>query len=85
METAAVKKVTSFRLSENLLNALKREAKKANRSLSNYVECVLAENVYREPNEETIAAIKEARVGEHAGKINMTNFNTFMKSINDIE
>ncbi|MDR1172869.1 MAG: toxin-antitoxin system HicB family antitoxin, partial [Bacteroidales bacterium] len=40
-----VKKSVAFRLNENLLNRLKEEAKKANRSLNNYVECVLIDRV----------------------------------------
>ena len=67
METGMVKKQTAFRLNANLLERLKEQAKRANRSLSNYVECILMDSVYNEPNETTIAAIKEARSGKHAG------------------
>jgi len=85
METRTAKKQTAFRLDENLINRLKEEAKKANRSLSNYVECILMDSVYNEPNEETKAAIKEARSGKSAGIIDMKNFDTFMKSVNKIK
>ncbi len=60
METRVVKKQTAFRLNENLVNRLKAEARRTNRSLSNYVECILMESLYNEPNDETKAAIKEA-------------------------
>ena len=67
METGMEKKQTAFRLNANLLERLKEQAKRANRSLSNYVECILMDSVYNEPNETTITAIKEARSGKHAG------------------
>ena len=35
---AIIRKQTSFRLREDLLEVLQREAKKANRSLNNFVE-----------------------------------------------
>lgn len=41
--------------------------------------------VYSEPNEETIAAINEARSGEYAGTIDVSNFDAFMKSLDEIE
>ena len=63
------KKQTAFRLNANLLERLKEQAKRANRSLSNYVECILMDSVYNEPNETTITAIKEARSGKHAGEM----------------
>lgn len=36
----------AFRLNENLVSRLKEEAKKENRSLSNYVECILMDSIY---------------------------------------
>lgn len=85
METAAERKQTAFRLSVDLLEKLRVEAKKQNRSLNNYVESVLMSVVYRKPNKETIAAIEEAKSGKYAGTIDTTNFDSFMKSINEIE
>ena len=58
---AVVRKQTSFRLREDLLQVLQEHAKKANRSLNNFVESTLMDAMYSEPNEETVAAIKEAR------------------------
>ncbi|WP_313381166.1 hypothetical protein [Proteiniphilum saccharofermentans] len=43
------------------------------------------ESVYNEPNDETKAAIKEAKAGKYAGTIDMKDFDSFMKSVNDIE
>jgi HicB family. len=85
METRVVRQPTAFRLNKELLSRLKEEAKKANRSLNNYVECILMDSIYNEPNEETIEAIKEAQTGKYAGVLDMTNFDSFMKSIDDIE
>ena len=48
---------TAFRLDAELLRRLKLRAKKENRSLNNYVETVLMDVVYYEPNEETLEAL----------------------------
>ena len=64
MEAKTIKKQTAVRLDENLIDKLKTEAKKANRSLSNYVECILMNSVYSEPNETTLEAMKEAESGD---------------------
>lgn len=62
MDTVALnRKQTAFRLRTYLLERLKVVARKENRSLNNYVESVLLDAVYREPNEETLAAMKEAK------------------------
>lgn len=77
---AVVRKQTSFRLREDLLKALQEEARKANRSLNNFVESTLMEAVCSEPNEETIAAIEEARAGKFAGTIDTSSIEAFIKS-----
>ena len=82
---AVIRKQTSFRLREVLLQILQEQAKKANRSLNNFVESTLMDAVYSEPNEETIAAINEARSGKYAGTIDVSNFDAFMKSLDEIE
>jgi len=68
MGTRAIKKPTSFRLDEGLVGRLKEEAKKANRSLSNYVECILMDSVYTEPNEATLEALREAKERNYTGR-----------------
>ncbi|MFV0468551.1 MAG: toxin-antitoxin system protein [Dysgonomonas sp.] len=80
MEARAIKKPTAFRLDEDLIIKLKEEARKANRSLNNYVECILKESIYTEPNKETSEAIKEARAGKYAGTIDTSNMEAFIKS-----
>ena len=82
---AVIRKQTSFRLREDLLQILQEQAKKANRSLNNFVESTLMDAVYSEPNEETIAAIEAARSGKYAGTIDASSFEAFMKSLNEIE
>lgn len=62
---AVVRKQTSFRLREDLLQILQEHAKKANRSLNNFVESTLMDAMYSVPNEETIAAIREARAAKN--------------------
>ncbi|MBQ7495920.1 MAG: toxin-antitoxin system protein [Bacteroidaceae bacterium] len=60
MEATITRRPTSFRLRADLLEGLKRNAARQNRTLNNYVESVLLDIVYGEPNEVTKAAIKEA-------------------------
>ena len=77
---AVIRKQTSFRLREDLLKILQEEAKKANRSLSNFVESTLMEAVCSELNEDTVAAIKDARAGKFAGTIDTSSMESFIKS-----
>lgn len=64
MDIAIQKKAQSFRLSVELIERLKKLAKRQNRSLNNFVECVLLDAAYNEPNEETLEAMKEAQEGK---------------------
>ncbi|MBR6541042.1 MAG: toxin-antitoxin system HicB family antitoxin [Bacteroidales bacterium] len=75
------KKITTFRLSEELLERLKVLAKKENRSLNNFVEYTLMEIAYNEPNEETIAAMKEAESGVELETLDVDNFRSYVKSL----
>ncbi len=75
------KKATMFRLDIDLINRLKELARREHRSLNNYVECVLLDVAYNEPNEETITAINEARSGKYVGDpINPTSVESLLKS-----
>ena len=56
MATAIIRKPASFRLRADLLEGLKRNAARENRTLNNYVESVLLGVVYEEPNRVTKAA-----------------------------
>lgn len=74
METATLRQPASFRLNSKLLAILKERAKASNRSLNNYVESVLLDAVYFEPNETNAAAIEEARSGKELEKLDLDNF-----------
>lgn len=80
MEARAIKKSTAFRLDEILLEKLKAEAKKVNRSLNNYVECILMDSVYNEPNETTLAAMKESE-SEELETLELDNFKKYVASL----
>lgn len=58
--TTIIRKPASFRFRADLLERLKRNAARENRTLNNYVESVLLDVVYHEPNAVTKAAIEEA-------------------------
>lgn len=80
METKVEKIHKAFRLNADLLDKLKKEAKKTNSSLDNYIESSLMESVYYEPNETTLAAVEEARSGKFAGTIDTSSLEAFIKS-----
>lgn len=77
---AVIRKQTSFRLREDLLKVLQEEARKANRSLNDFVESTLMDAMYSEPNEDTIGAINEARTGKFAGTVDTSSMEAFIKS-----
>lgn len=77
----SIRKPTMFRLKTDLLDRLKIAAKRENRSLNNYVESVLMDVVYHEPNAETIAAIEEARRGNDLPPVDTSSFEAFCKSL----
>ncbi|EKA78474.1 MULTISPECIES: hypothetical protein [Bacteroides] len=79
----AIKKLTAFRLNSDLLDTLKSAAKREHRSLNNYVECLLMDIMYNEPNEETQAAIKEARSGKNLKEVDTSSFENFIKSCSE--
>lgn len=64
MEATIQKKATMFRLSADLIERLKEMARREHRSLNNFVECVLLDVAYNEPNALTKSAIEEARSGK---------------------
>ena len=79
--TASVKVQTAFRLSKELIDRLKVKAQKENRSLNNYVETVLMDIAYDEPNDETVAAIEETRSGKALEKLNVDNLEDFVAEL----
>ncbi len=74
MQTTSTKVQTAFRFEKELIKRLKIKAKKENRSLNNYVETILMDVVYDEPNEETLSAINEVKSGKTLERLNMGNF-----------
>lgn len=54
---------TAIRLDSDLLEALKEKAKADNRSLNNYIENLLYQDVENIPNDDTKIAVEEARNG----------------------
>ena len=70
-----------FTLQADHIERLKAAARKLGWSYNEYVESVLLDAVYNEPNAETIAAIEEARRGESAGTIDTSSYEAFCKSL----
>ena len=69
MDAVIERKPTSFRLRTDLLERLRMNAIRQNRTLNNYVESILLDIVYSEPNDTTRAAIEEAKSGLNRNKV----------------
>ena len=82
MDIALERKAHVFRLPVYLLDKLKELAQKNRRSLNNYVECLLLDAVYHEPNEETIAAMNDAKASKLEGPIDTSSIEAMLKSMN---
>lgn len=81
MDIAIQKKSQSFRLPVDLIERLKKLAKTENRSLNNYVECILLDVAYNEPNAKTLAAINEAKEGKYEGTLDVSSVEAMYKSM----
>jgi hypothetical protein len=64
-----------------LLGKLKERAQASNRSLVDFVEGILRDAVYHEPNDETIAAMEEVRTGEKLETLDLDHFDEYVKSL----
>jgi predicted transcriptional regulator len=81
MATAIPRTQTSFRLSSDLINELRLEAKKHNRSLNNLVESVLMAFVAHKANETTLAAMREAETSNNLETLDLSHFRDFVNSL----
>ena len=81
METIVERKQTSFRLRTDLLKRMEKEASKENRSLNAFVESILMDNMYFQPNETTLAAMREAESGVELEELDVDNFIEYVKSL----
>ena len=81
MDLTIERKQTAFRLSSDLLAKLREAARRENRSLNNYVESVLMEVVYNNPNNLTLKAMKEAKENRELETLNSSNLETLINSL----
>ena len=81
METIVERKQTSFRLRTDLLKRMEKEASKENRSLNDFVEGILMDSLYFQPNETTLAAMREAESGVELEELDLENFDEYVKSL----
>jgi hypothetical protein len=81
MAVVIERKQTAFRLSTSLLNKLREAAERENRSLNNYVESVLMDAVFSNPNKLTLAAMKEARENRDLETLDANNLESVIASL----
>lgn len=85
MEATIQRKQTSFRLRTDLLEFMKKDAQRENRTLNNFLESLLLDYYYNEPNEVTKAAIEEAMSGRNKNKVYDSVDEMFADLLNDDE
>ena len=71
--TDSTKRGRIIQVEADLLATLRERAKASNRSLNNFVESVLLDAIYNEPNEETLAAMEEIHSGKQLEKFTSVN------------
>lgn len=81
MNIAIEKKTHVFRFPAFLMDKLKELAQKDRRSLNNYVEGLLLDAVFNEPNTTTEASLQDAREGKTEGPIDTSSVDAMLKSM----
>ena len=81
MNTTLTRKQTSFRLNPELIENLRIEAKRHNRSLNNFVESILMAFLAEKPNKVTLAAMKDAEINQNLETLDLDNFKSFVDSL----
>lgn len=81
MDIALEKKAHVFRLPVALLDRLKELAARDRRSLNNYVEGILLDAVYHDPNATTKAALEEAKAGKLEGPVDTSSVSAMLTSM----
>lgn len=78
-----MKTKTAFGIDKNLLELIKEKAKSTNRSLNNYVEYVLYQDVGKVPNDKTRKAIEEVQSSAELTTIeNLKKYKEFLLKLN---
>ncbi len=83
MESVINRKSAMFRLRTELLDRLKMLASRDNRSLNNFVETILMDVVFNTPNAATLAAMKESEDVSTLTTVDMSNYDSFLKSLDE--
>lgn len=81
MEGPITRKPVVFRLRTELLDRLKQLASREDRSLNNYVETILMDVAYNTPTTATIAAMNEAKDDANLTTVDMSSYDSFLKSL----
>ncbi len=81
MDTLIERKAHLFRFPTTLLEKLKELAHNDRRSLNNYVEGLLLDAIYNQPNNETQQAINDAKAGKYEGVLDVSSGESMLKSM----
>lgn len=83
MATMTQRRQTSFRLPSYMVNDLKDEARKQNRSMNSIVVSFLHDLLYQEPNKETLEAMAECESGVELKKVDTSSLDAFIQSLEE--
>ncbi|MGN0223721.1 MAG: ribbon-helix-helix protein, CopG family [Muribaculaceae bacterium] len=79
--TVSQKRPTMFRLDSALVERLKQMAKNEHRSLNNFIECILINVAYSEPNDLTRQSLADARAHRYeGGPLDSSSVDSFLRS-----
>lgn len=81
MDSNMLKEDFTIQLTIDLVERLKAMALSQNKSVDGLVEGILLDAVYYEPNEETLAAMAEAKKGSLQGPLDLTSIESMYKSM----
>ena len=79
--SSTLRRQTSFRLSQDLIEKLQIEAKRCNRSRNNLVESVLMAFLADRPNKTTLEAMREAETSDNLETLDLGTFRKFVDSL----
>ena len=83
MEATVRRRRMTVSLPDYAYEAIKKEAKRIGWSQSALAGEYILDAIYHTPNAETIAAIEEAKSGAELRKLDLSSFESFLKSLDD--
>lgn len=81
METISARRATSISIDSRLLDTLKQRACQCHKNLNDYIEGLLWDSIYHEPNAETMAALHEASSDQPLETLDLDHFQEYIANL----